>query len=36
MGYNSGIPRLPLLPGTEQEVASVEKIMKELGIIRDS
>ncbi len=36
MGYNSGIPRLPLLPGTKQEVASVEKIMKELGIVRDS
>jgi 4-hydroxy-tetrahydrodipicolinate synthase len=33
MGYNSGVPRLPLLPGTEQELAVAVKIMKELGII---
>jgi 4-hydroxy-tetrahydrodipicolinate synthase len=33
MGYNSGIPRLPLLPGTKEQIAGVKKIMKELGII---
>jgi len=33
IGYNAGIPRLPLTPGTEQEITKVKKIMKELNII---
>jgi 4-hydroxy-tetrahydrodipicolinate synthase len=33
IGYNAGIPRLPLMPGTEQEVAQVRKIMKALNIV---
>jgi len=33
VGYNSGIPRLPLTPGTEEEIAEVKKVMKKLGII---
>ncbi|MHC4708167.1 MAG: 4-hydroxy-tetrahydrodipicolinate synthase [Planctomycetota bacterium] len=33
IGYNAGIPRLPLMPGTKEEVADVEKIMKGLKII---
>ena len=33
IGYNAGIPRLPLMPGTKEEVADVEKIMKKLKII---
>jgi 4-hydroxy-tetrahydrodipicolinate synthase len=33
IGYNAGIPRLPLMPGTKEEVAGVEKIMKKLSII---
>jgi 4-hydroxy-tetrahydrodipicolinate synthase len=32
-GYNSGIPRLPLTPGTEEEIAEVRRVMKELNII---
>jgi len=32
-GYNAGIPRLPLSPGTEDEIANVRKVMKELSII---
>ena len=33
LGYNAGIPRLPLTPGTEEEIAEVRKVMKELNII---
>jgi 4-hydroxy-tetrahydrodipicolinate synthase len=33
IGYNAGIPRLPLMPGTEQEIAEVKKIMKALNIV---
>jgi 4-hydroxy-tetrahydrodipicolinate synthase len=33
IGYNPGIPRLPLMPGTKEEIAGVEKIMKKLNII---
>jgi 4-hydroxy-tetrahydrodipicolinate synthase len=33
LGYNSGLPRMPLLPGTEEEIAAVTKIMKELNIV---
>ena len=32
IGYNAGIPRLPLTPGTEQEIAQVKKVMKALNI----
>lgn len=33
VGYNPGIPRLPLIPGTKEEVAEVEKIMRKLNIL---
>ena len=33
VGYNAGIPRLPLTPGTEEEIAEVRRVMKELNII---
>lgn len=33
LGYDAGIPRLPLTPGTEQELAEVKKIMAELKIL---
>jgi 4-hydroxy-tetrahydrodipicolinate synthase len=33
IGYNAGIPRLPLMPGTKEEIAEVEKIMRKLNII---
>jgi len=33
MGYHAGIPRLPLTPGTKEEIAEVKKVMKELKII---
>jgi len=33
LGYNSGIPRLPLLGGTQEEIAGVRKVMEELKII---
>jgi len=33
VGYNAGIPRLPLTPGTEEEIAEVRKVMRKLGII---
>lgn len=33
VGYNAGIPRLPLTPGTEEEIAEVGKVMKKLNII---
>ncbi len=33
IGYNAGIPRLPLSQGTEEEKAEVKKIMRKLGIL---
>ena len=33
VGYNAGIPRLPLSPGTEEEIVEVRKVMKQLEII---
>ncbi len=33
LGYNAGIPRLPLSPGTEEEVAHVRTVMEELSIL---
>ncbi|HDK28139.1 MAG TPA: 4-hydroxy-tetrahydrodipicolinate synthase, partial [Candidatus Atribacteria bacterium] len=33
IGYRAGIPRLPLTPGTEEEIAEVRRVMKKLGII---
>jgi len=33
VGYNAGIPRLPLTPGTEEEIAEVKRVMKELKVI---
>ncbi len=33
VGYNAGIPRLPLSPGTEEEIAEVKRVMKGLSII---
>ena len=33
VGYNAGIPRLPLSLGTEEEIAEVRKVMKQLEII---
>jgi len=31
--YNAGIPRLPLSPGTEEEITEVRKVMKKISII---
>ena len=33
VGYNAGIPRLPLSPGTEEEITEVRKVMKKIKII---
>jgi len=33
VGYNSGIPRLPLTPGTEEEIAEVKRVMEKLKVI---
>ena len=33
LGYHAGIPRLPLSPGTEEEIAEVKRVMKILNII---
>ena len=33
VGYKAGIPRLPLTPGTEEEIAEVRKVMKKIKII---
>ncbi|MHC4475171.1 MAG: 4-hydroxy-tetrahydrodipicolinate synthase [Planctomycetota bacterium] len=33
IGYNAGMPRLPLTPGTKEEIAKVRSIMEELEII---
>jgi len=33
VGYNAGIPRLPLTPGTKEEIVEVRRVMKKLNII---
>jgi 4-hydroxy-tetrahydrodipicolinate synthase len=33
VGYNAGIPRLPLSPGTEEEIAEVRKVMEKLQLV---
>ena len=33
LGYNAGMPRLPLTPGTEEEIAEVRRVMKKVEII---
>jgi len=33
LGYNAGIPRLPLMPATEEEKAKVKAILEKLNII---
>jgi 4-hydroxy-tetrahydrodipicolinate synthase len=33
VGYNAGIPRLPLTPGTPEEIAKVKKMMQDLHVL---
>jgi len=33
VGYKAGIPRLPLTPGTEEEIAEVRKMMEKLQLV---
>ena len=33
VGYNAGIPRLPLSPGTEEEIVKVRKMMEKLHLV---
>jgi len=33
VGYHTGIPRLPLTPGTKEEIVEVRKIMKKLQLV---
>lgn len=33
IGYNAGVSRLPLTPGTEEEKAKVRQVMEKLDII---
>jgi 4-hydroxy-tetrahydrodipicolinate synthase len=33
VGYNAGYPRLPLTPGTPEEVAKIKKLMQEMKIL---
>ena len=33
VGYNAGIPRLPLSPGTEEEIVKVRKMMEKLQLV---
>jgi len=33
VGYNAGIPRLPLSPGTEEEIVEVRKVMEKLQLV---
>jgi len=33
VGYNTGIPRLPLTPGTAEEIAEIRKVMENLNIL---
>jgi 4-hydroxy-tetrahydrodipicolinate synthase len=33
VGYNAGYPRLPLTPGTPDEIAKVKAMMKALDVL---
>jgi len=33
LGFNAGVPRLPLIPGTRDEIEQVKKVMKKLNLI---
>jgi 4-hydroxy-tetrahydrodipicolinate synthase len=33
VGYDPGYPRLPLTPGSPEEIAKVKEVMKELKIL---
>jgi len=33
VGYKAGIPRLPLTPGTDEEITEIRRVMRKLGII---
>jgi 4-hydroxy-tetrahydrodipicolinate synthase len=33
VGYNAGYPRLPLIPGTPEEIAKVKTVMQELKVL---
>jgi len=33
LGFNAGVPRLPLMPATEQETAEVKKVMRKLNLL---
>jgi len=33
LGYDAGIPRLPLTPGTKEEIEQLKKVMKQLDLI---
>jgi 4-hydroxy-tetrahydrodipicolinate synthase len=33
VGYNAGYPRLPLTPGTPEEIAKVKEVMKSLNVL---
>jgi 4-hydroxy-tetrahydrodipicolinate synthase len=33
LGYHAGISRLPLTPGTEEEIAEIKRVMKQVEII---
>lgn len=33
VGYNAGVPRLPLTPGTEEEIAEIKRVLKNYRII---
>ncbi|MBK5263292.1 MAG: 4-hydroxy-tetrahydrodipicolinate synthase [Peptostreptococcaceae bacterium] len=35
LGYPAGIPRLPMLPGTEEEIRNVRKILIEVGALKN-
>ncbi len=34
LGYNSGYPRLPMLPGSEEEVENVKRMMIQVGALK--
>lgn len=33
LGYDAGLPRMPLLPATDEELKNVKKVMTELGLL---
>jgi 4-hydroxy-tetrahydrodipicolinate synthase len=33
VGFNAGVPRQPLLPGTEEEKAEIRKVLQSLDIL---